>query len=211
MVTISVDDKLIQVAENTILLKACLDNGIHIPNLCYIEGFEPFASCRLCFVEIDGEDKPVTACSVSVKQDLIIRTDTPEVRQLQKTALQLLLSVHHVDCKNCPANKKCALQDLAKHLKVGLKQKRFRHSLKTPEIDSNHPYLNYYPNRCVLCGKCIRVCRSHGGLGELTFARRGFDTVIGYFGNKDVAAASGTDCQRCIDVCPVGALVMKSF
>ena len=210
MVTISVDDKLIQVEKDTNLLKACLDNGIYIPNLCYLEGFEPAASCRLCFVDIEGEDNPVTACSVTVKSDLIIRTDTPGVIQLRETALQLLLSVHHVDCKNCPANKKCALQDLAKYLKVGLKQNRFTHSLKSPEIDSSHPLLNYYPNRCVLCGKCVRVCRTHSGWGELTFARRGFDTVIGFFGNTELAATSGIDFQRCVDICPVGALVMKS-
>ena len=210
MVTIPVDDTSIQVEENTNLLKVCLDNDIYIPNLCYLEGFEPAVSCRLCFVDIEGEDKPVAACSVSVKSDLIIRTDTPEVRQLQKTALQLLLSVHFVDCKNCPANKTCALQDLAKFLKVGLKQKRFRHSLKSPEIDSSHPYLDYYPNRCVLCGKCVRICQTYSGCGDLTFARRGFDTVIGFFGNKEFDAASGTDCQRCVDICPVGALMMKS-
>ena len=210
MVTITVDDNAIQDEEGVSMLKACLDNGIYIPNLCYMEGFEAAASCRMCFVAIEGEDKPVAACTLPVKASLRVRTDTASVRQLQRTALQLLLSVHHVDCKNCPANKKCALQDLAKFLSVRLKPKHLEVSLKEPEIDTSHPCLDYYPNRCVLCGKCIRICRSHSGQSEITFARRGYDTVISFFGAPDLADNSCTDCNRCVDVCPVGALVMKA-
>jgi len=115
MVTLLVDNIKLAVEEGTNLLKACLDNNIYIPNLCYVEGMTPpAASCRLCFVEIKGEEHPVTACTVKVNREMVVTTDTPRVRQLQKTALQLLLSVHHVDCRNCPANKKCALQDMAR-------------------------------------------------------------------------------------------------
>ena len=118
MITLEVDDKKIEVAEGTNLLEACLANSIYIPNLCYLEGMEhPPASCRLCFVEIEGADHPVASCSLRVDREMVVHTDTPRVRQLQKTALQLLLSVHDVDCKNCPANRKCALQDMAKFLR----------------------------------------------------------------------------------------------
>jgi len=101
-----VDNKEIEAKQGTTLLKACLDNQIYIPNLCYLESIDPpSVSCRMCFVEIEGERQPVPSCTVLIKDDMVVKTDTPAVRQLQRTALRLLLSVHHVDCKNCQANK----------------------------------------------------------------------------------------------------------
>ena len=98
-VQLLVDNKKIEAQEGTTLLQACLDNDIYIPNLCYLPGMEtPPASCRMCFVEIEGEHKPVTSCTVHVKEGMTVKTDTPDVRRLQRTALKLLLSVHHVDC-----------------------------------------------------------------------------------------------------------------
>ena len=121
MIKFLVDDIQIQVEEGTNLLQACLENEIYVPNLCYLEGKEiPSASCRMCFVEIEGEGRPVPSCTVSVKEGMIVQTDTPSVRRLQRSALQLLLSVHRVECAKCPANKKCELQRIARFLKVGL-------------------------------------------------------------------------------------------
>ena len=210
MVSILVDQKKIEVQEGTSLLKACLDNGITIPNLCYLKEVDPApASCRLCFVEIDGVDRPVASCSVPVQEAMVVRTDTPAVRRLQRTALRLLLSVHEVYCKNCHANRKCALQHLARFLKVGLKPRGLRHRLKEPPIDDRHPCLDYYPNRCVLCGRCVAVCRMASDRPELTFANRGFDTVVSFFGRTDSARRDCAACQACIDTCPVGALALK--
>ena len=209
-VTITVDEKPLEVTAGSNLLHACLVSGIFIPNLCQLEGrAEPQASCRLCFVEVDGDDQPVAACTVNVTDRMIVRTDTPAVRQLQRTGLRLLLSVHHVDCKNCPANKQCVLQDLAKFLKVGLKPKTLEQHLKTPEVDDSHPHLSYYPNRCVLCGKCLPVCRSANGTARLAFAQRGFNTVISFYGGADATETACETCEACIDVCPVAALLPK--
>ena len=210
MVSILVDQKKIEVQEGTPLLKACLDNGITIPNLCYLKEVDPApASCRLCFVEIDGVDRPVAACSVPVQAAMVVRTDTPAVRRLQRTALKLLLSVHDVDCRNCPANRKCTLQHLARFLKVGLKSKGLRHRLKEPPIDDRHPCLDYFPNRCVLCGRCVAVCRRASDRPELTFAKRGFDTVVSFFGRTDSARHDCATCRACINTCPVAALALK--
>jgi len=140
---------------------------------------------------------------------MVVKTDTPAVRQLQRTALRLLLSVHHVDCKNCQANKKCELQRMAKFLKVGLKPKSLGIHLKEMEIDRSHPFLDHYPNRCVLCGKCVHVCREKNGQSVLTFSKRGFDTVISFYGVMDLAAFECENCNACVDICPVGALSLK--
>jgi len=210
MIKFLVDDIQIQVEEGTNLLQACLENEIYVPNLCYLEGKEiPSASCRMCFVEIEGEGRPVPSCTVSVKEGMIVQTDTPSVRRLQRSALQLLLSVHRVECAKCPANKKCELQRIARFLKVGLKPKRLEPFLKETEIDEGHPCLNYYPNRCVLCGKCIHVCKNEHGQPMLSFAKRGLNTVVSFYGEEDEAALSCEECSACVEICPVSAITLK--
>ncbi len=211
MISLQIDDKTVKAERGTNLLEACLTENIYIPNLCYLDGMEhPPASCRLCFVEIEGTNHPVSACAISVDREMIVHTGTPQVRQLQKTALQLLLSVHDVDCKNCPANRKCALQDMARFLKTALKSGHLDVFLNKSRIDNRHPRLEYYPNRCVLCGKCVYICHKKHNRAELTFAKRGFETVIGFFDIPDETPSSCETCQACADICPVAALVSKS-
>jgi predicted molibdopterin-dependent oxidoreductase YjgC len=211
MIQLRIDDKTMLIMEGTNLLQACLENDVAIPNLCYIEGMpHPPASCRLCFVEIEGEDRPVPACTVRVRHGMAVQTGTPRVRRLQKTALQLLLSVHDVDCRNCPANRKCALQDTARFLKTALKSKHLDQYLKEIRIDQSHPFLDYYPNRCVLCGRCVYICRAQQHAGDLTFAKRGIDTVIAFFGGPETKSPTCDTCGACAEVCPVAALVPRA-
>ena len=211
MVKLLVDNMEIEVTEGTRLLQASLDNGIYIPNLCYLNEMDrPSASCRLCFVEIEGESKPVTSCSVKVRDGMIVRTDTPDVRRLQKTAFELLLSAHHIDCRNCPLNKKCELQKIAKFLHVPLKQKRIELLEREIKIEEDHPFLNYDPFKCVMCGKCIFVCLKRNGGLFLTFAKRGLDMVISFYGETDPDEIPCGKCYACVDICPVAALTKKS-
>jgi bidirectional [NiFe] hydrogenase diaphorase subunit len=211
MPKILVDDKEIEALEGSSLLQACLDQNIYIPNLCYIDGMAyPSASCRMCFVEIEGKTNPVTSCTVMVEEGMVVRTDTPRVRRLQRSALQLFLSVHRVDCKNCPANRKCELQRIAKFLKVGLKSKRLEQYFKEPEIVREHPRLDYFPNRCVLCGKCFHVCRTQHDQPILTFAKRGFNTVISSLGEYDSSELNCDHCKACVEICPVAALTLRN-
>jgi NADH dehydrogenase/NADH:ubiquinone oxidoreductase subunit G len=207
MATITVDGREIKADPGSNLLKTCLDNGIYVPNLCYLELRRvPSASCRLCFVQIEGQPAPTPSCTVSVRDGLTVRTDTEEVRRLQRAGLELLLSVHDIACKSCPANRKCALQDIARFLKVGLKSRRLPKQLKEETVVSDHPCIDYHPNRCVLCGKCVAVCRHHSGLPHLAFAGRGFATVVTAFGASE---ADCETCHACIDICPVGALTAR--
>jgi predicted molibdopterin-dependent oxidoreductase YjgC len=210
MPTLRIDNHTFDVDEGTNLLQACLENDMYIPNLCYMEGMpHPPASCRLCFVAIEGRDDPVPACTVDIRTDMVIWTNTPPVRRLQISALQLLLSVHHVDCKNCPANRKCALQNMAKFLNTALKSKDLDLFLKDIPVDQSHPFLDYYPNRCVLCGKCVYVCRDRQQVAQLTFAKRGFNTVIRFFGNPASPPPACDTCGACAQVCPVAALIPR--
>lgn len=203
-VSIVVDDRELTAESGASLLDVCLSNGIYIPNLCHMsEAPEPHASCRLCFVEIDGEPGPRTACTTLVQAGMRVRTDTTAVRALQRTALRLLLSVHDLRCKSCPANRRCELQRLARILGIKLKSDSFGKYLREPEIDTRHPMLNHYPNRCVLCGRCIETCRRLHERSLISFARRGFDTVVSF---EDVTDPS---CNTCVFVCPVGALTLK--
>jgi len=211
MITIVVDDKEIQVKEGANLLKTCLENDIYIPNLCYLDTLEhPPASCRLCFVEIEGRSGPVPACQMEVTKNMVVMTDTSAVRRLQRTALELLLSVHHVDCGHCSANKKCELQRIARFLKVGLKPKRLERYLKDQEILDDHPFLIHYPNRCVLCGKCVQVCREAHGTPAMDFADRGFKTLIRFYGQQTSNPVPCEECGSCVRFCPVGALTLKA-
>lgn len=209
MIHITVDRKEIACQEGGSLLDVCLENGIYIPNLCNVRNMKtPQASCRMCMVTIEGENDPLPACTTRVDDGMVVHTGTDEVRQLQRTALRLLLSVHDIDCRNCRANKKCELQNMARFLKVGLKAAPYETLLKEPAIDRTHPVLDYYPNRCVLCGRCLHACGEKSGRSCFTFARRGFETVISAFGMEGLDDDCEA-CRACVAVCPVGALAAR--
>lgn len=209
MIKVNVDGRAIEVGEGQSLLAVCLRQGIFIPHLCFLEGMpESPASCRLCFVDIEGEPAPVASCKVPPWDGMVVRTDTERVRRLQKSALRLLLSVHHVDCRNCPSNKKCVLQDLAKFLGVPLKSKKLEHLQREIGVELDHPLFQFVPERCVLCEKCISVCRRHNDFSLLTFAKRGFNTVVTCF-EKDPDKLPCTGCRACVEICPVSAIFLK--
>ncbi len=187
-----------------------LDNGLYIPNLCAVrEASTPFASCRLCFVEIEGRSAPVTACTEPVSDGMTVRLNTPPVKRLRNTAFELLLSHHKLDCVHCAKNKKCGLQQTATQLGLKLKSKRFRRIPRNLPVDSSHTLFTYDPNKCILCGKCVWACQVQGS-GILDFAYRGIETVVSTFSGMPLAEAGCTACLACVGVCPVGSLVAKT-
>lgn len=209
-VTLTIDGVEVVAAEGEKILWAALDNGIYIPNLCAIrEADLPYGACRLCFVEIEGKSSPVTACSQPVAEGMVVHTSSPRVDRLRRTAFELLLTHHPIDCKNCAKNRHCELQDIAARLKLKLKVQRFRPVLRSLPIDYSHPLFFYDPNKCVLCGKCVWVCNERGsGIFDFTF--RGIETRVSTFDDIPLAETNCNSCQECVQVCPVAALVLKS-
>ena len=168
----------------------------------------PTTSCRLCFVEVEGKDIPVTACSLSSKDGMIIRLDTPKVKRIRSASFELLLSHHNIDCAHCDKNKKCELQDITVKLGKKLKLQRFHKIPRNLPIDYSHPSFYYDPNKCILCGKCIYICQQQG-VGSIDFAFRGLNTVISTFTGIPLVQSKCNSCLECVKVCPVGSLVIK--
>jgi bidirectional [NiFe] hydrogenase diaphorase subunit len=208
-VRLTIDGVEVVAAKGERILWAALDNGIYIPNLCAIrEADLPYGACRLCFIEIEGKSSPVTACSEPVADGMVVHTNTPRVDRLRRTAFELLLTHHSIDCKNCAKNRHCELQNIASRLRLKLKPERFRPVPRSLPVDSSHPLFFYDPNRCILCGKCVWVCNERGS-GVLDFTFRGMDTRVSTFGGVPLAETSCTSCLECVQVCPVGSLVLK--
>lgn len=209
-VCITIDDRSVEAHEGATLLSVALNNGIYIPNLCALPAREkPFGGCRLCFVEIAGYPEPVTACTEPVREGMIVRTRTEKVQKLQRTAAELILSTHHVDCGHCGKNKKCELQKIVRHLKITLRPKRLRLIPKNLPVDSSHPLFTYDPNKCVLCGRCVWVCKEQQKAGTLNFAYRGFDMIVTTFSSLPFGEVTCNQCVKCVEACPVGALLLK--
>ncbi len=209
-VSLTIDGREITAPEGENLLWVALDNGIYIPNLCALRDKpEPAAACRLCFVEVEGKEQPVTACTETVSEGMVVNTKGVKALRLARTAFELLMASEPADCAHCPANRACELQKIAAHLGAKLKTKRFRKLLRELPVDDSNPQFVYDPNKCVLCGRCLWVCRQHLGVGVLGFAHRGFERVVTTFGDEPIGEFRCQQCQECVSVCPTGALVFK--
>jgi bidirectional [NiFe] hydrogenase diaphorase subunit len=209
-VSLIIDGKEIKAREGEKVLWAALDNGIYIPNLCALrDASAPDASCRLCWVEVAGKGRPVTACTETVEAGMVVNIRGAGALRLARAGLELLLASNVVDCARCPASGACELQKIAAHLGVKLKTRRLRKILRNLPVDASSPLFIYDPNRCVLCGRCVWVCREHLGIGALGFAHRGFNRRMTTFGDEPIGEAKCDGCGECVTACPTGALCFK--
>ncbi len=210
-VSLTIDGKNIKAKEGEKILWAALQNNIYIPNLCAIqEKIQPSASCRLCFVEVEGENEPVIACTQPVKEGMVANTRGKNALRLARTSAELILASHPVDCGHCLKNRYCELQKIAKHLGIKLKTKRFRKLERNLPIDESCSLFTYDPNKCVLCGKCVWVCQEKLGIGAIGFTRRGFKRMVSTFQDRPIGETMCTQCVECVKICPVGSLTFKN-
>jgi len=206
-----IDGKEIECDEGEVLLWVALDNGIYIPHLCAMkEMAEPYGACRLCFVEVENEGMPVTACTTKVKEGLVVNTKGTKALRLARTAFELTLSNHPVDCAHCLKSGSCELQKIAKHLGIKLNTKRFRKFLRDLPIDETSPVFTYDPNKCVLCGKCVWLCQERLDTRAIGFAYRGFQRWVTTFDDEPVGLSECKDRIELVEICPVGAFVAKN-
>ena len=209
--TIIIEGKELRVKSHANLLWAALDNGFFIPNLCSTrDKFQPYASCRLCFVEIAGRPEPVTACTEEAQDGMVVQVHTARTVRLRRTAFDLLLSNHRLDCAHCAKNRNCELQKIATAEHFKLRGRRFKKIDLNLPPDTSHPLINFDRNKCVLCGRCVWVCRNQGR-SVLDFAYRGIKTTISTFAGMPLAETDCDSCLACTAVCPVGALYLKSL
>jgi formate dehydrogenase major subunit/NADH-quinone oxidoreductase subunit G len=209
-VSLTINGKAIKARVGEKLLWAALENGIYIPNLCAMRGKpEPEAACRLCWVAIEGEKGPVTACTAEVSDGMVVNTRGGKALALARAGFELLMASHALDCAHCPANGVCELQKIARVLKCSLKPKRLRVLLRDLPIDDSNPLFIYDPNKCVLCGRCVWECRKHGEKALLGFAHRGFERRLTTFADEPIGEDRCLDCSECVKVCPTGALALK--
>ena len=206
MIEFVINGKNIQAQPKTTILQAALANGIYIPHLCWDRRLLPYGGCRLCLVEVEGMHKFLASCSTPVKAGMIIRTETPKLEKARRTVLELLLVHHPLDCPVCDKAGECDLQDLA--FKYGPVASRFADERKHEPESTAAPLIERNANRCILCGKCVRICKEHQGVGALNLIGRGFKTKV------SPAFEETLDCEfcgQCVDACPVGALGTKSY
>lgn len=206
-VNITIDNRKLQVPKDITILVAAKLVNIAIPTLCFLKDINEIGACRMCVVEIQGARSLQAACVYPVSEGLVIWTQTPAVREARKVTLELILSNHDRKCLTCARSRSCELQTLSEEL--GIKELRFEgETYKLPK-DELSPSIVRDPNKCVLCRRCVSMCKNIQGVAVIDTVERGFKTIVSSAFNKSLNEVPCTMCGQCVTVCPVGALREK--
>ena len=188
MAVITIDGVKLNVPDGANVLDCALENGIYIPHLCHHKDLNPLGSCRMCIVELEGQEGVVTSCTLKAKDGMVIHTKTEEVTRLRMLALELLLAGHPEDCSTCPKYGNCELQMLIQY--IGPKTGRLKMRVKGFKENTANPLIVHDMNRCVLCGRCVRACNELRGVKVLDYHKRGMETYVGTLHDKLLADAA---------------------
>jgi formate dehydrogenase (NADP+) alpha subunit len=204
MIAITIDQRCTEVPEGTTILQAARQLGIPIPTLCNDSRLKPSGGCRLCLVEVEGMAKPISSCTTPASAGMVVTTESRRLTRLRKTVLELLLSNHPNDCMHCEAGGSCALQDLAYRYQADLQ--RFPGEKWQLPIRRDNPFITFAADKCIVCGRCVRICNEVVMAGTIAMTGRGFyakpDTAFG----KPRSLQNCEFCGQCVSTCPTGAL-----
>jgi bidirectional [NiFe] hydrogenase diaphorase subunit len=207
--TLTIDGHAVAMATGTTLLAAAREVGVSIPTLCHLEGLSPVAACRLCLVEIEGSGKLQPACLTPVAEGMVVHTDTPRLQDYRRTVIEMLFTEGNHVCAICVANGHCELQDRA--VEVGMDHSRLPYRHPDRPVDLSHPLFGLDHNRCILCTRCVRVCDEVEGAHVWDVGWRGEHCrIIAGLNEPWGAVDACTDCGKCVQVCPTGALFDKA-
>ncbi len=203
MVNLTIDGKSVSVPKNTTILEAARQVDIHIPTLCWLEKVSTTGACRVCAVEIEGVDRPMTACNTPVKEGINVTTQSEKLTRSRKQIMELILVNHPLDCPVCDAGGECDLQDICYELDVT--RQEFKADDVNPETIDHWPLIQQVPNRCILCEKCVKVCHELIGADALFVNDKGDRAFI------DKKVENCTYCGNCVAVCPTGTMISKPY
>lgn len=204
MAVITIDGKTVQALEDSNVLEAALQAGIYIPHLCYHPDLKVLGSCRLCIVEVEGEEGVTAACKLKPRDGMVIHTNSDRIGKLRNLAMELLLAGHPEECTTCPKYGNCELQVLIQY--IGANNSRMRKRVKGFEPEERSPLILHDMNRCVLCGRCVRACSELRGVEVLDYRKEGLETYVGTLHQKLLADADCRFCGACVEVCPTGSI-----
>ncbi len=207
-VSLTINGKRLQAAEGQTVLEVARTAGINIPTLCHMENISPTGACRLCMVEVTGMRSLAAACALPVAEGMEVRTHSPRVREARETIIKLLLANHPQECLVCTRNGTCELQELARD--YGVAERAYEGVRRQVPVDVASASIERDATKCVLCGRCVKVCEEVQGVAAINFARRGFDTVIGPAFGRQINETACVLCGQCTLACPTGALRERS-
>lgn len=211
-VSLEIDGIAVTVPAGTSIIHAAMTAGISIPKLCATDSLEPFGSCRLCLVEIEGRRGYPASCTTPVDEGLKVHTQTPKLADVRRGVMELYISDHPLDCLTCSANGDCELQDMAGA--VGLREVRYGYEgenhLKA-EKDNSNPYFSFDPSKCIVCSRCVRACEETQGTFALTIQGRGFESTVAAGNAGSFLDSECVSCGACVQACPTATLMEKSI
>ena len=203
-VKLTIDGTMVQAPEGTNLIDAAELAGVHIPNLCYLKGMKGIGACRLCLIEIEGLKAPMIACNTKAREGMVVNTKTEKILELRKFIIDLILSMHPLDCMTCTKAGICNLQKYA--YEFDLKESSFTRKKFGYPVDEANPFIKRDPDYCILCGRCVRVCKEQG-TNILEFMGRGIESKVITAIDSPLQESGCTFCGSCVDACPVNALL----